>query len=89
MARRSRTTISQKITSIYVLIENIKSNESVKTSLFGYGYEESLFNNGETIYTGEERGQARKFLPGTPKRIFYHRGERRERGEEVFIKKTL
>ncbi|NIM84366.1 MAG: hypothetical protein GTN82_39000, partial [Candidatus Aminicenantes bacterium] len=51
MARKSRTTISQRITSIYVLIENIKSNESVKTSLFGSGYEESLFNSGETMYT--------------------------------------
>lgn len=45
-----KTTISQKITAIYVLIENISSNEQVKADLFGYGYEESLFNSGATMH---------------------------------------
>jgi hypothetical protein len=50
MAKKSRS-ISRKLELIYVLIENVKNNEEVKTSLFGFGYSESLFNSGEAIYT--------------------------------------
>lgn len=50
MARKSRS-ISKKLNLINVLIENVKSNEEVKTSLFGFGYAETLFNSGEVMYT--------------------------------------
>ena len=49
MARKSRS-ISKKLNLINVLIENVKSNEEVKTSLFGFGYAETLFNSGEVMY---------------------------------------
>jgi hypothetical protein len=49
MARKSRS-ISKRLNLINVLIENVNSNEGVKTSLFGFGYAETLFNKGETMY---------------------------------------
>ena len=52
MARKARyTAISQRVNSIYVLIENINSNVDVKTNLFASGYAESRYTNGETMYT--------------------------------------
>jgi hypothetical protein len=49
MAKKSRS-ISNRLKLIYVLIENINSNEEVKASLFGYGYAETRFISGETMY---------------------------------------
>ena len=52
MARKSKyKSISQRVNSIYVLIENINTNVDIKTNLFASGYAESRYTNGETMYT--------------------------------------